>query len=299
MSDPRPPMDLTHDELLELGAAFVLDALDPDELEAVRAHLASCPLDHGELAELASVVPLLAEDIPQVEPPAGLRDRILAAAAADAAGAEPATATAVAASSGPITAAPAAAAGAGPSTEMASAAPIAFPSAEERTARAERTRTSRGTWILRIAAVLAIVALTGWNLLLQGQLSTARTFEQQVASVVDAASQPGSLTAVLRPATGGPSGIAAITADGDMSIALRDLPATTGSQVYEAWMIGGDGVPIALGGFPQRSDGTAYMEAPGIPTSPGIVIALTLEPNAGNTAPAGPVVTSGTTTATG
>ena len=291
MTTPRPPMDLTHDEALELGAAFVLDALDADELDAMRAHLATCPLEHDELVALASAVPVLAAGIPQLEPSAGLRDRILAAAAADVADR---TSTAP----GPVTDQPVQERTQPVAAATAATAPIAFPSAEERTARAER-KTSRGTWFLRIAAVLAIVALTGWNVLLQGQLSTARTFEQQVASVVDAASQPGSLTAVLRPASGGPSGIAAITSDGKMSIALRDLAPTTGSQVYEAWMIGGDGVPIALGGFPQGSGGTAYMEAPGIPTSPGIVIALTLEPNAGNTAPAGPVVTSGTTTATG
>jgi hypothetical protein len=293
MTESRTPMDLTHEELLELGAAYVLDALDADELEAVRAHLSSCPLDHSELADLASVVPLLAQDIPQVEPPAGLRDRIMAAAAADQAADRTSTTPApVAERTVQERTQPA------PEATAAEAAPIAFPSAEERTTRAERT-TSRGTWVLRIAAVLAIALLGGWNLLLQGQINDAKAFQQEVAAVVEVASQPGSLTAVLRGENGGPSGLAAISADGSMSVALQGLPPTSGSQVYEAWMIGPDGVPVALGGFPLASGGTAFMEAPGIPTAPGITIALTLEPNAGNTAPAGPVVSAGTTTATG
>ena len=34
-----------------------------------------------------------------------------------------------------------------------------------------------------------------------------------------------------------------------------DLPATSGDQVYEAWVIGGDGVPVPLGGFQVGADG--------------------------------------------
>src|SRR6185503_17988875 len=51
--------------------------------EAVRNHLAACPEPHAEIAELHSVVPALFEVVEPVAPPAGLKDRILAAAAAD------------------------------------------------------------------------------------------------------------------------------------------------------------------------------------------------------------------------
>ena len=74
---------LTHEEAVELAAPFVLNALEPDEEEAVREHLRACPLPHEEFAELGSVVPALAETVEPVEPPAALKGRILAAAADD------------------------------------------------------------------------------------------------------------------------------------------------------------------------------------------------------------------------
>ena len=153
---------------------------------------------------------------------------------------------------------------------------------------------------MRIAAVLAIALLGGWGLLLQNQLESAQSYEQSVAAVLDVAGQPGSLTAVLTPDGGdGPAGLAAIASDGTVSIAMSDLPATSGNQVYEAWVIGSDGVPKALGGFQVGETGTAYFEGGGLPTEEGIVLALTLEPGPGATAPSSAPVSLGTAVAAG
>lgn len=267
--------DLTCDDVRELAASFVLGALDEDEADAVRAHVASCTDPHGELAELGSVLTVLAESVPVVEPPAALKGRILAAAAADLearASAAPAS-SAIATSETP--------------------APTPFPSATERQQRAAG-RAGLGPWILRIAAVLAIALLGGWNLLLQGQLTDTRTYEQNVAAVLDVAGQPGSLTAVLTATGGqGPAGLAAVASDGSVRIAMRELPATTGTQVYETWVIGGDGVPRPLGGFRVGPTGVAYFEGGGVPTQAGVVLALTLEPGPGATAPSSAPVSLG------
>ncbi len=75
--------ELTCDDVREMAGAFVLGALEPDEDVAVRAHLAGCNDTHAEIAELASVLPALAQSVPLVEPPAGLKARIMAAAAAE------------------------------------------------------------------------------------------------------------------------------------------------------------------------------------------------------------------------
>ena len=72
---------LTCDEVRELAGAFVLGALEPADDAAVRAHLATCPEAHEEIAELGGVLPVLGESVPLVEPPDGLRARIMAAAA--------------------------------------------------------------------------------------------------------------------------------------------------------------------------------------------------------------------------
>jgi anti-sigma-K factor RskA len=266
-------MSLSHDEVRDLAGGFVLGALEPAEEAAVREHLRACDEPHPELAELGGVVPYLAEsgDFELVEPPAALRDRIMAAAAAEASAAT---------SAGSTAAAPPA------------AAPIPFPGASERAAR--RGRTSPLDWAFRIAAVVAIAALAGWNLLLQQDLGRAREYDNAVASVVAAAGEPGSQTVILTPAEGASArGIAAIRDDGTVVLALRDLAATSGTQVYETWLIVGDAAPVAVGGFTVGADGTGTFTTEPADAPPGAVVALTLEPNAGNTAPMGPVVASG------
>ena len=274
MSGPDDVVGLTCDEVREMAGAFVLGALEPDEMAAVRAHLATCEDAHDEIAELGGVLPALAESVPLVEPADGLKARIMAAAAAD-------LEERTAASAPPAPAAP-------------SPVPIPFPNEAERTAR--RTRTSTGTWILRIAAVLAIVALGGWNLLLQNQLNASQAYERSVAAVLDAAAQPGSLTAILTPGDGTGAGLGAVTADGVITLAMHDLAPTTGSSVYTAWAIGGDGVPVALGDFNVGSNGTGAFEASITPVASGTVLALTREPTAGAQAPTGPIVSKGVAT---
>ncbi len=240
MTDQTRPMELTCDDVRDMAGAFVLRALEPAEEAAVRTHLASCSDPHAEIAEVGSVLPVLDASVPEMEPSPALKGRIMAAAAAD------------------LEARRAASAPASPSTPASPTAPAAadlprarrrrLPGADERAARAAR-RTSPATWVLRIAAVLVIGVLAGWNLLLQGQLDAAQDVRENVAAVLDVASQPGALTAVLAPATsGGPRGLAAMSPSGEMAMAVRELTPTTGNQVYEAWVIGSDGVPVPLGG---------------------------------------------------
>jgi len=274
------PTDLTCDDVRELAAPFVLGALDTAEDDAVRAHLATCSDAHAEIAELAGVLPVLDESAPRMEPPASLKVKLMAAAAADLESRTPVVASTVVAPT---------------------AAPLVLPTASQREARsAARGRSSMGSWAVRIAAVLAIAVVGGWNLLLQGQLTEARTYEQNVAAVLDVAGQPGSLTAVLTAEGGdGPSGLAAVGGDGAVTLAMRALAPTSGAQVYEAWVIGSDGAPVPLGGFQVGQTGTAFFQGNGLPTEPGIVLALTLEPGPGATTPTSPIVSLGTATAAG
>ena len=281
------PPPLSCDDVRELAAPFVLGALDTAEDDAVRAHLATCSDAHAEIAELAVVLPVLDGSAPQMEPPASLKVRLMAAAAADLASRTPV----VASTAGPT----------GASAAAPAAAPLVFPTASQREARAAaRGRPSMGSWALRIAAVLAIALVGGWNLLLQGQLTEARTYEQNVAAVLNVAGQPGSLTAVLTAEGGaGPSGLAAVGGDGAVTLAMRALAPTSGAQVYEAWVIGSDGAPVPLGGFQVGQTGTAFFQGNGLPTEPGIVLALTLEPGPGATTPTSPIVSLGTASAAG
>jgi len=290
MTDPRPPADLTCDEVRELAASFVLGALDGEEAEAVRAHLASCDDAHAELSELAQVLPVLAASVPVVEPSPALKSRLMAAAAADLASRSAASAPA----GTPTAPAPGASA-----TPAPTPAPTHFPTAEERVARSARSRAATASWAVRIAAVIAIAILGGWNLLLQAQLRDEQAYDQQVAAVLAVAGQPGSLTVVMAPGAGPARGLAAIDPQGRMTLAMRDLSPPTGGSVYEAWAVAPGAAPVPLGELTVAGNGAAFMQGSGVPTSPGLVVALTREPHPGATTPTLPIISSGTATASG
>jgi Anti-sigma-K factor rskA, C-terminal/Putative zinc-finger len=284
VTDPRLPGGLSCDEVRDLAASFVLDALPEAEMAAVREHLATCPEPHPEIAELSGVVPVLQAGIARVEPPAARKDRIMAAAAADLEARRRSEAVHEAAPAPPPVQTP---------VSAPPAAPVAEPTPIERT-------RARWSWAVGIAAVLAIVLLGAWNLSLRSELDSAQRYQQQVAAVLDAARVPGALTAVMTTTTGqGPNGIAAVTPDGEMRIAMRDLAPTTGDEVYEAWVILPDTAPAALGDFQVGASGSGYLEAAGLPTQPGMVLALTREPGPGAMAPSSDPVSVGTATATG
>jgi hypothetical protein len=284
---------LTHEQAVDLAPLYVLGALEEAEMASVHEHLATCPESHAEFEELAGVVPYLLDDpsIELVEPPAALGDRIMAAAAAD-----------LAARQAPV------AERTIPVAERTTPAAIPFPSAEERETRAERTRaqTSPLEWALRIAAVVAIVALGAWGLRLQAQVSdlerqvaAAEDFRSAVAAVLDVAEQEGSQTALLAPVEpGGPRGLAAVASDGSIQFAMEDLTPTSGGQVYETWAIVGEDAPVPLGSFTVDASGVASFTSKQGPTDPGIVVAVSREPAAGATTPTD-VVSAGAATTPG
>jgi hypothetical protein len=235
------------------------------------------------MAELHSVVPALFETVELVAPPAGLKERILAAAAAQrASDAQPASAAAPTPSRGP--------------------APID----DRRPAGAERQPAPisifrRPIWAaVSLAAVLGVVALGAWNVQLQNQYNQLRNdvaalaaYRDGVVEVLDSAAEPGAQLALLSAEEGGPSGLAAVAPDGRVALVMRDLAPTTGTQVYETWVIGADGAPIPVGGFVVRADGTASFTAAQAPVAEGVTIAVTLEPADGATTPTLPIIAAG------
>jgi anti-sigma-K factor RskA len=70
-------------DLHDLTAAYALDALGADETEAYEAHLAQCERCRDELTRLSEPAGALAWGAAPAAPPAALRGRILAAAAAE------------------------------------------------------------------------------------------------------------------------------------------------------------------------------------------------------------------------
>jgi hypothetical protein len=68
-------------------AAYVLSALEPEEAEAFRRHMAACAICHDEVAALAAVAQTLPMAAPRLKPPRALRRRVMRAVRADAAAA--------------------------------------------------------------------------------------------------------------------------------------------------------------------------------------------------------------------
>jgi anti-sigma-K factor RskA len=71
-----------HEELESNVAAWVLGALDPGEAEVVQAHVEGCAACRETAARLQRAVTALPLVVDEVAPPARLRERVLAAAAA-------------------------------------------------------------------------------------------------------------------------------------------------------------------------------------------------------------------------
>ena len=245
-------------EVEDLAASFVLGALEAAEMAAVRAHLAGCPEPHPELAELGSVVPALFETVDLVEPPVGLGTRIHATAAAEA---------------------------------RPTSAPITRPEPIRLVEFVRWGDRRRPLWMaVGLAAALALVALGAWNLQLRDQVAGLTAYRNGVVAVLDQAAKPGAQLAVLNVPEGpaGPSGLAAVSADGTrVSIVMRDLAPTVGSEVYEAWVIAGDNAPVPIGHFTVDASGTATFmtTAPSPGTVPAITVALSREPGPGATSP--------------
>ena len=71
-----------HEELENLVAPWVLGALDAAEVDVVRTHIEGCASCREAASRLGRAVGMLPLDVEEVEPPARLRERIMASAAA-------------------------------------------------------------------------------------------------------------------------------------------------------------------------------------------------------------------------
>jgi anti-sigma-K factor RskA len=254
--DPAGPY--THEELEVLVSAHALDALEPAEADAVQTHLAGCASCRAAFDEALETAAALAMGVPGAEPPADLRDRILAAARATA-------------QESPEPVAP--------------AAPVA--------SRPRRRFREIFTPSRNFAAAFALAAALFGVLFLSerdraGKLEAER---DSSALVSQALSAPGARVVALSGPGGTGGGAVVLAADRKPLIVADLLPAPPG-KVWEVWTIPPGGTPVSVGLLRGGPENVLQLPKQLDPTA---TVAITPEPDDGtqHAGPTGSIALSG------
>ena len=271
-------MTLTCDRVRELASGYVLGALDTEEMLDIADHLDSCRLGHPEVDEFGGVLPYLAASLEPVEPPAWLRESVIAAARAD------------------LVARRRAGAPSEPRIVEPVAIPALVPVAGGQIVSLAAVRTSRRrrmmTWTIRVAAAVAILALTGTGIIVQGNLAKALKNQSEDSHINFAIGQ-GAHTAVMSSTGSKAGGIAVLMPSGNVILKLYGLTQTKDDQVYTVWLTTDKGGPTKVGSFTVDDSGVGYLEVDNAPTSANLLLYVSKESNDKVTQPIGPIIVSG------
>jgi hypothetical protein len=307
---------MTTEALADLAPLAALGALDGADKVAFEAESARSEALRGELAVFERLVGQIGLGGEWIDPRVEARERVLAVART-AAVAAPSAAGAAASSAAPSVSAPSVGTPTGhrASVQPSVAEPLTAPVA---------TRQPRafgwGTWLPLAAAVVVALAGLTWR----GQRDQARREVERARAEADTlVAQNRDLQAQLeatqrrlavseafrslvgRPTThvvslaGLPAAPAArgrVIWNPDQREAVllaTGLPTPPAGKAYEAWVIAG-GAPVPAGVFRVDESGRAVHPLPRLEdTARAKTFAVTLEPEAGTTAPSGPMVLAG------
>ncbi len=277
----KPPLDHKHFE--EMAWAYVLGALDGEDLAEFQAHLEEgCDLCHVLYPQFKETADLLLLAGDAVTPPPDLRNRVLKAAGVDTAAPAPAPPPAPRLTEVP----PRRSGGATLFFALAAAAALAFAvwqtiSLNGRLTEAvDREKTARE----EIAA-------------LRDDLGTLQTRSDEQARLIRLLEDPESglvTLASLKPAPNA-SGKVLWDRKGDRGyLWVSNLPQDPDGKDYQLWAIAG-GTPVSAGVFSVSAEGSALIPLDRFPAdAPVGAFAVTLEPAGGVPAPSGEMMLIGT-----
>ncbi|MBT0993451.1 anti-sigma factor [Cellulomonas sp. DKR-3] len=236
------------DETRELLGAYALDAVSDDERRAVDALVARDPDAAAELAELRAAAADLATAL-AAEPPADLRGRVLAAAAATPQGDAQRVDEVRAADE----------------SEVAAVVPLA-----------PRRRTP-ARWAA-IAAAVAIGAAIPAGLAVQQhrELDAMRTEQAHLAAML----KDPDAEMMHADVAGGGTASALVATDGAVFM-TQDLPDPAPGHVYQLWVVA-TGDPVSAGMMAEGGSQTAMVVDDFVE---GAALAMTLEPAGGSPQP--------------
>lgn len=262
---------------LEHAAPYALGALDESDREAFEAHLTTCDVCTAEVRGLREVVGLIATSVPQVAPPARLRERILS----DARGARPIS----------------------PASPPSRPAIVAPSRAEEPVRTAHVTKPRRSSILPWLAAAAAVIVAVALGQRYRGERDARVAAEQALArarSTMDStgaalAGRDSLIASLVAPdvqavtvSGSGPSPSARYFLDrraGRIVIAASSLPPAARGRTYQLWGIETGRPPVSLGTFNTDSSGRALAS---LALPPGLRVAMTAvtdEPAGGSPQP--------------
>lgn len=220
----------------ELVAAHALGALPDDEARAVEQHLTTCEAGHEEAHELIAVASLVPAALEPIAPSPALRDRLMASVAATP-----------------------------QDHRMAAAAP-------RRASVDAPPEPARPWWgafaplpsAVAAVAIAAAVGLGAWNVSLSAEVAERDRALRAVAS------------ADVAFLAEGEAGRGWVIQTGETAYFMADgLAELAAGQLYELWLIDGDGTPIAVG-VTTDTDGVALV-ALEVPLDGAATFAVTVE----------------------
>ena len=249
------------------AAGLAFHSLEPDEEMSVLLHVPHCPECSAVLAESELVLARLGASVEQVDPPADLRTRILAAAAAD---------TPRPAADDPTPPTRSDGRHRRQSTGPTGRVDVTGPPRGRRRGRAR---------LLAVAAALvALVAIGGLGVRtaqLQSERDAAAARAQALTELVQHLAQPHAVLA----RDDGTTVAAVVLADGQRQVYTVDLPANAADQQYVLWGVKG-GTPQALGSFDVTRAGQGLQTVGSATPDTYQAYAISLEP--GRTLPSTP-----------
>jgi anti-sigma-K factor RskA len=235
---------MNHGEFEELAAGYALGALEPEDEAIFRRHLDDCPACAASVRELEGVAAQLPHAVPPVQPPETLW--------------------------------------AGIQREIGAEARPADGRAEPRGRRAREPRR-----VLRLgavaAAIVAVAALSVWNLNLRSQNQRYRDRVAALEQAAELVNEPNAAKVTLDDAPSPPGAVATViasTAQDRGVLIVENLPPLQRGRVYELWAVPGGRIQDAqkaLVFVPLRRQGVWTGEF-WAPVERGTVFALTVEP---------------------
>ena len=194
-------MAMTHDEAAELLGAYALDAVDPDEAQAVELHLLECARCRAEVSEHRETAAMLAHA--GADAPSSLWGRI-----------------------------------AGEIEPPADVVPLPMPRLGDIAEQRTKTRSRRPVWLAPVAAAAAVViAVLG----LQVRDLQQRIDELPASATAELASAAADPDAVLVHLDGGDGTSVPVVLNGDRAwLDAANLPDAGNGRTYQLWGAAGD-----------------------------------------------------------